>query len=128
MLAEQENVLLLLMHHIVFDGWSEAVLTRELIELYEASRLSKPSQLPALSIQYADFAAQQQHKLAAGLLEKQLRYWSRQLEGTPAFTLTTDYPRPASYVYEAEKCSALIPLTLADQIRELARGERATLS
>jgi len=126
-LAEQENVLLLVMHHIVFDGWSEAVLTRELIELYEASRLSKPSQLPALSIQYADYAAQQQRKLAAGLLEKQLRYWNRQLEGTPALTLTTDYPRPASSVYEAERCSALIPLALADQIRELAQREGATL-
>jgi amino acid adenylation domain-containing protein len=126
-LAEQEHVLLLLMHHIVFDGWSESVLTHELIELYEAFRLSKPSLLRALSIQYADFAAQQQRKFDAGLLEKQLRYWSRQLEGTPALTLTTDYPRPASSVYEGERCSALVPLALTGQIRELARREGATL-
>ncbi|MGH8727038.1 MAG: amino acid adenylation domain-containing protein [Burkholderiales bacterium] len=126
-LAEQEHVLLLLMHHIVFDGWSESVLTRELIELYEALRLSRPSPLPALSIQYADFAEKQQRKLAAGLLEKQLRYWRQRLEGTPALALTTDYPRPASSVYEAERFSALIPLALTDQIRELARREGATL-
>ncbi|MGH8769835.1 MAG: non-ribosomal peptide synthetase [Burkholderiales bacterium] len=126
-LAKDEHVLLLLMHHIVFDGWSELVLTRELIKLYEAFRLSKPSPLLALPIQYADFAAQQQRTLVAGLLEKQLRYWKQQLEGTPALTLATDYPRSGASVYEGGRCSALIPLALTDQLKDFARGERATL-
>lgn len=79
-LGECEHVLLLLMHHIVIDGWSEGVLLNELAVLYEAFLQGRPSPLPQLPIQYADFAIAQRERLAGTALQRQRAYWQRQLE------------------------------------------------
>jgi hypothetical protein len=100
-LGEAEHVLLLTMHHIVSDGWSMGVLIRELAALYEAFSSGKPSPLPQLPIQYADFAHWQRQWLQGEVLAAQLSYWQQQLAGAPAvLELPTDRPRPAIQTFE----------------------------
>ncbi|MFP2903051.1 condensation domain-containing protein, partial [Corallococcus sp. 4LFB] len=95
-LAETEHVLVLVMHHIVSDGWSMGVLVREVTELYTAYSELRPSALPELPVQYADYAAWQRSWLRGEVLEGQLAWWRQQLEGAPhALELPTDRPRPA---------------------------------
>src|SRR5207253_1839786 len=95
-LAADQHVLVLAMHHIVSDGWSIGVLVREVEALYAAFAQGRPSPLPELPVQYADYAVWQRRWLADGALERQLAYWTRQLAGAPAaLELPTDRPRPA---------------------------------
>jgi len=89
------HVLLLTLHHIVFDAWSRRIFTRELAALYEAYRNDKPSPLSPPDLQYADYAVWQVDHLQGGRLEKELAYWKQQLAGAPArLALETDHPRP----------------------------------
>ncbi|MBW8876584.1 MAG: amino acid adenylation domain-containing protein [Acidobacteria bacterium] len=84
------------LHHIISDGWSTGVLVREVVALYEAFAAGRPSPLPELPIQYADFAVWQREWLSGEVLERQLAYWQARLAGAPAFLdLPTDRPRPA---------------------------------
>ncbi|MEO0409493.1 MAG: condensation domain-containing protein, partial [Cyanobacteria bacterium P01_A01_bin.135] len=90
-LAAQRHVILLSLHHIVADGWSMGVLVRELAQSYEALRSGQVPTLPALPIQYVDYAAWQQRQTG------RLDYWQQQLQGVPPLLeLPTDYPRPAT--------------------------------
>ncbi|HEX6751379.1 MAG TPA: non-ribosomal peptide synthase/polyketide synthase [Longimicrobium sp.] len=94
-LAADEHVLLVTLHHIVFDGWSSGVFHRELGELYAAYRAGRPDPLPPLPIQYADYAVWQRRALDDATLEAQARWWTETLQGVPAvLTLPTDRPRP----------------------------------
>ncbi|MEH2311070.1 MAG: amino acid adenylation domain-containing protein [Nostoc sp.] len=93
-LRENEYVLLLSVHHIVFDGWSEGVLWRELTALYTAFSTGKPSPLSKLPIQYADFAVWQRQWLQGQVIDTQLDYWKQQLAGSPPLLeLPTDRVR-----------------------------------
>jgi hypothetical protein len=94
-LRTEQHVLLLTLHHIVADGWSTGILFRELSVLYEAFSTGKPSPLPDLPIQYADFAVWQRQWLQGEVLEAQLSYWKKQLDDMPTLQLPTDRPRPA---------------------------------
>ncbi|MDQ4104259.1 MAG: condensation domain-containing protein, partial [Actinomycetota bacterium] len=95
-----EHVLLLAAHHIVTDGASMDVLVEELAELYSACRQGATDQphtadLPALPVQYADFASWQRNRLSGPALDTALDYWARQLSGIVPLELPTDRPRPA---------------------------------
>ena len=91
---EHEYVLLLSVHHIAFDGWSEGVLWRELTALYTAFSTGKPSPLSKLPIQYADFAVWQRQWLQGQVIDTQLDYWKQQLAGSPPLLeLLTDRVR-----------------------------------
>ncbi|HET7234234.1 MAG TPA: amino acid adenylation domain-containing protein, partial [Longimicrobium sp.] len=95
-LAEDDHVLLVTMHHIVSDGWSMGVFTRELSALYGAFRGGAPDPLPPLPIQYADYAAWQRHWVDGEVLRQQADYWKAALAGAPALLeLPTDRSRPA---------------------------------
>ncbi|HYO54320.1 condensation domain-containing protein, partial [Archangium sp.] len=95
-LAPQEGVLLVALHHIVTDGWSMRLFLKELGALYEAHSRGRPSPLPELPLQYADYAVWQRGWLSGEVLEAQLAYWRKQLSGAPAvLELPTDHPRPA---------------------------------
>jgi len=94
-IGEAEHVLFLNFHHIVTDGWSIGVLTRELAALYAAYVSRRPSPLPGLAIQYVDFALWQRRWLAGATLENQLDFWRRSLRGVPPLELPADRPRPA---------------------------------
>ncbi|WP_426752486.1 amino acid adenylation domain-containing protein [Myxococcus sp. Y35] len=94
--AGDESVLLVNMHHIVSDGWSFGVMMRELSALYAAEVRGEALQLPALPIQYTDYAVWQRSWLDGEAREQQLSYWRKALAGAPAvLALPTDRPRPA---------------------------------
>ncbi|HEX6293170.1 MAG TPA: amino acid adenylation domain-containing protein, partial [Herpetosiphonaceae bacterium] len=89
-----DHILVLVLHHSVFDGWSESIFLHELIALYQGFVAGQPVVLPELAIQYADYAVWQRQWLQGGILEQQLGYWRRQLRGVAALDLPTDSPRP----------------------------------
>ena len=127
-LDQQEHVLLLTIHHIVSDGWSTAVLFRELSALYAAYSTGKPATLPELSIQYADFAAWQREWLQGEVLEEQLSYWKKQLAGAPArLELPTDRPRPAVQSFHGARQAMALPQGLTNGLKALSRQEGVTL-
>src|SRR6185369_14736132 len=118
---------------IVADGWSLEVFVRELATLYRAfsadsaGSASEPSPLPALPVQYADFAAWQRRWLAGPVLETHLNFWRQQLADIPlVLDLATDRPRPALQSYAGETLPINLPASLADGLRALARQHRAT--
>jgi len=127
-LAEEEHLLVVTMHHIVSDGWSVEVFLRELTALYEAFRLGKPSPLPELPIQYADYALWQQNWLRGEVLESQLAYWKKKLAGIPALLeLPTDRPRAAAHSMRGASINAVLPPDLHQRLNALARSQGATL-
>jgi amino acid adenylation domain-containing protein len=95
-LGAAEHALLLTLHHIAADGWSIDVLFRELSELYRVFSEGRPTLLPDLPVQYADFAVWQRERLQGEILERLLAYWRRQLAGAPpVLEIPSDRPRPA---------------------------------
>jgi amino acid adenylation domain-containing protein len=127
-LGAQDHVLLLSMHHIVSDGWSMGVLFRELSVLYQAFCAGKPSPLPELPIQYVDFAVWQRQWLQGEVLDRQLSYWIRQLEGIPAvLNLPTDWPRPAAQSFQGARQSRELSRELTEGLKALSRKEGLTL-
>jgi amino acid adenylation domain-containing protein/non-ribosomal peptide synthase protein (TIGR01720 family) len=127
--SEADFVLFLNVHHIVTDGWSMPLVTREMEELYEAFRQGLPSPYPELEIHYPDYALWQREYLQGETLEKQLGYWKRHLEGAPAMLdLPTDRPRPAVQTHRGALLRFFFPTPLGERLRELARGEGASLN
>ena len=127
-LKDDVHFLLFTAHHIVFDGWSRDIFFSELASLYEAYRAGRPSPLPPLTIQYADFALWQREWLRGSVLEEQLSYWKRQLEGAPAvLELPTSRPRPPIQTFRGATESIVLSRPLKDAIRSLGQREGATL-
>ncbi|HEY4597271.1 MAG TPA: AMP-binding protein, partial [Thermoanaerobaculia bacterium] len=127
-LAAADHALLLGMHHVVSDGWSMGVLVREATALYAAGLAGRPSPLPDLPIQYADFAVWQRRWLSEGELERQLAYWRQRLAGMPAgIDLPFDRPRPARPTWRGALVDALVGPEVTAGLRRLARGGEATL-
>ncbi|MGM9427158.1 amino acid adenylation domain-containing protein [Hydrogenophaga sp. MI9] len=94
--AEQEAVLLIVMHHIISDQWSFAELGRELALHYNAILAGGQASLPGLPIQYADYAAWHRRWFEGERRANELAYWSRRLEGLEPLPLNNDFPRPAA--------------------------------
>jgi amino acid adenylation domain-containing protein len=115
-------------HHIASDGWSMGVLQRELVALYQAFRAGDPSPLPALSVQYADFAAWQRQWLSGERLEQQLAYWRDQLADAPTLhRLPLDRPRPAEQRFVGERLAFSLDAELTAGLRRTGRAHGATL-
>jgi amino acid adenylation domain-containing protein len=124
----EEHVLLLCMHHVVSDGWSMGVLFGELSALYAAYREGRPSPLPQLPVQYADYAVWQRRHLSGETVERQLAYWRERLADAPALLeLPTDRPRPPVPAYEGSNESVDLPGELLARLKALGRREGATL-
>lgn len=127
-LEQEEHVAVLVMHHIISDGWSTGVLVRELAGLYESYSLGQQSSLPELPVQYADYAEWQREWLQGEVLDEQLSYWRRQLEGAPAvLELATDRPRPAVQTFRGAVEVFDVPEDVTEALRNLCRRESATL-
>jgi amino acid adenylation domain-containing protein len=127
-LGEEAHVGVLSMHHITSDGWSTAVLVREVAALYPAFAEGRPSPLAELPIQYADFASWQRHWLRGDLLESQIGWWRERLAGAPPIlALPTDRPRPAVQTFRGGSEARPLAADLAGGLRELARREGASL-
>jgi amino acid adenylation domain-containing protein len=127
-LGEEDYVLLLITHHFVADGWSMGVLHREISALYETFSTGRPSPLPELPIQYADFGHWQRQVLQGQMLETQRAYWKKQLADAPSATeLPTDRQRPSVQTYCGATQSFSLPTTLSEAIKALSRRQGVTL-
>ncbi|HEY0735729.1 MAG TPA: amino acid adenylation domain-containing protein, partial [Herpetosiphonaceae bacterium] len=126
-LGAEEHVLLLTMHHIVSDGWSMGVFVRELVTLYVAFSEGTTPALPALPIQYADYALWQRRWLSGAVLAAQLDYWKQQLADPPVLDVPTDYLRPAVPSFRGAVHTFLLPAALSAELVALSRREGVTL-
>ncbi len=127
-LAAGEHVLLLTLHHIVFDGWSLGVFVGELTALYTAALAGRSSPLSPLAIQYPDFAVWQRSWLTGAELERQLGWWRQRLTGAPAtLDLATDRPRPPVLSARGGAVPIVLPEATSAGLAGLARAAEATL-
>jgi amino acid adenylation domain-containing protein len=127
-LAAREHVFLATLHHVIADGWSVEVLTRELVALYSAFSAGRPSPLPELPIQYLDFTRWQREWLTGPVLDEQLAFWKTQLAGAPpTLDLPTDHPVPRVRSFRSGRRALLLPPALGDELRRLSQRGEATL-
>ncbi len=126
-LSEYKHLALMIMHHIVVDGWSFDVLIREVAALYVAYSQGQSSPLPELPIQYVDFSNWQQQLLQGEVRTTQLRYWKKQLAGAPTLELPTDHPRPQLQTFRAAQHAFILPKQLSAAVKALTQHEGVTL-
>jgi amino acid adenylation domain-containing protein/non-ribosomal peptide synthase protein (TIGR01720 family) len=127
-LDSHEHLLVFCMHHIVSDGWSMGILTRELAAFYTATIYRKPVDLPELTIQYTDFAQWQRQQLRGELHQQQLDYWQQQLSGLPPrLELQTDRPRPTVQTLAGEQAVFLLDASLSKALNKLSQETGTTL-
>jgi amino acid adenylation domain-containing protein len=119
-------VLLLVIHHIIADFWSLAILMRELSELYREGAGGAPARLAPPGLAYAEHVRRERESLGDGRGEALLAYWRRQLAGLPVLALETDRPRPAVQTYQGDSWRATLP-DLATALRARAREQHGTL-
>ncbi|HYG64942.1 MAG TPA: condensation domain-containing protein, partial [Thermoanaerobaculia bacterium] len=122
----REHALLLTVHHSAFDGWSQDVLTTELIHLYTAFRAGHPSPLPPLAAQYQDFARWQRQTLAGEALAGQVAFWREHLRGARPVDLALG-PRPAQPTFVAGFETFLVPQELERRLDRFAAEQYVTL-
>jgi amino acid adenylation domain-containing protein len=126
-LEDDKHWLLLVAHHIIADGWSVGIFTRELTQLYRAFSVGEESPLPECAIQYADFAAWQRNWLTGQRLESELSYWKEELSDAPALLeLPTDHPRPAVQTFRGADVSFSLSSTLTSALKSLCRTHSVT--
>ncbi|MCT7997189.1 amino acid adenylation domain-containing protein [Laspinema olomoucense] len=127
-LEDTESIVLFTFHHIVSDGWSTGVIIRELAALYQAFSQGKPSPLPELPIQYADFAVWQRGYLQSEVLDAQLSYWKQHLKNAPtALDLPGDRPRVAVQTYQGATEFTRFSKSLTEALKALSKAEGVTL-
>jgi len=119
-IAPDDQVLVVTVHHIVFDGWSADVLERELVAAYRGELL------PELPVQYGDFAAAQREGLTGDALASLTAYWRERLAGAPPLELPTDRVRPAVQTYRGANEVMPLPSGTAAALAELGHSEGAT--
>ena len=127
-LEPEVHVLVLVVHHIITDGWSMSVLFGEIGDLYRSIVEGQPLALPELPVQYSDFAQWQRESLSPEVLGRQLNYWTNKLKGSPrVLELPTDRPRPPIATHHGSSKAFFIDKDLAESLNKLSRRERATL-
>jgi hypothetical protein len=127
-LETEKHILLVTMHHIISDAWSTGIFIQELSTLYNAFSQNKPSPMTELPIQYADFALWQKHCLQSHILQKQLHYWQKQLEGAnTSLLLPTDKPSTQVTTSLGAKYSFKLSATHTQQLEIFSQQEGVTL-
>lgn len=128
-LDDEEHRLFLTIHHIIFDGVAiYQVLLPELYAVYTAFLAGQPSPLPALPLQYADYAHWQREQVQQASFDTQLAYWKEQLANIPAaLELPTDRPRPSVSTYRGSMRPFALTKDLTEALKALSRSEGATL-
>ncbi|HSK80307.1 MAG TPA: condensation domain-containing protein, partial [Thermoanaerobaculia bacterium] len=126
--GREEHRALFTLHHIAADGWSMANLTREVAALYGAFAEGRPSPLPELPVQYADFAVWQRERLSGEALEARLSWWRERLAGAPpVLDLPADRPRPAAQSFRGANQGFSVGEDLAAALEQRAREAGTSL-
>lgn len=120
-------VFLLTIHHIISDGWSMGIFSREVSEYYTTWAAGGLVEPPPLPIQYFDYAVWQRNELRGESLDKQISYWWEQLQDVPQIDLPLDHPRPSALSYAGSHLDVCLPPNLSASLRALGRREHATL-
>ncbi|MEG4595034.1 amino acid adenylation domain-containing protein, partial [Microcoleus sp. F8_C2] len=127
-LTPTENVLLLIVHHIIFDGWSVNIFVQELTTIYSALVEHHAPTLPEIHLQYVDFAVWQQQWLQGEVLQSQLAYWQQKLAGMPALLeLPADRPRPAIQSFRGETQVFTLEQDISEALVSLSQQQGVTL-
>lgn len=125
-LHPQRHILLFILHHIVSDAWSRGVMLQEFTTLYNSLRQQETPQLPALPIQYADFAVWQRQQESK--YQEQLNYWQQKLSPLPpVLDLPFDYSRPEVQTFRGGQIKFSLSSELTQQLQSLSQQENATL-
>ncbi|WP_334191072.1 non-ribosomal peptide synthetase, partial [Noviherbaspirillum sp.] len=126
--TDDDHVLLVTMHHIVSDGWSQGILINEFSALYNAYRDGREDPLPPLAIQYADYTIWQRRWIDGEMLQAQASYWQQALTGGPVLLkLPTDRPRPAQQDFASAFTEVAIDASLTDELKALSARHGTTL-
>ncbi|MEO3749882.1 condensation domain-containing protein [Streptomyces sp. B6B3] len=125
-LAEEEHVLVLTYHHIVFDGGSQPLFGRDLGEFYRARSTGTEPRLPELPVQYQDYAAWHRALLAGPRLERGLEFWRAELDGLTRPELPLDHPRPERQSYAGDMITFVVDAELAERVRDYSRRNGVT--
>ncbi|WP_426367849.1 amino acid adenylation domain-containing protein [Streptomyces sp. E-08] len=120
-IAEDDHVVALVMHHIICDGWSIDLLNREIDVRYAHHAHGAPGELPALDVQFGDYAAWQRDRLENGRLAASRAYWRGELDGVPALELPSDRPRPPLLTFDGAATEFRWSPGLSRRIGEVAR-------
>jgi amino acid adenylation domain-containing protein len=127
-LQPTEHVLLLVLHHIISDGWSRSNFYRELSAAYEALVTGRPAPVRELPVQFADYSAWQKDWLEGGALQAQTAYWKTKLAGEPGpLDLPSDRARPPTESFRGGRCSMRLDPQLTAALKTRAQEEGATL-
>jgi len=126
-LSEQEFVLVVTMHHVASDGWSTAVLVKEVIELYNAYLENREPRLVPLPVQYADYAIWQRNYLHGEVLDKKINYWKNKLQDVAPLQLPTDYSRPAIRSNQGTSINFGIEKELTEKLQHVIQQQGTTL-
>jgi len=126
-LGQAEYLVVLVLHHIISDGWSMGVLLGEMGRLYEGFVAGRETELEELPIQYGDYAEWQRNWLSGAVLEEQLEYWRRQLAGMAALQLPTDRPRPPTQSFRGDYLVWKLPSFDTERLNSLSRQDGVTL-
>jgi amino acid adenylation domain-containing protein len=125
--GDEDQVLLINMHHIVSDGWSLGVFLQEVSVLYEAYSGGQPAMLPEMAFQYADFAHWQREALQGPVMETELAYWKEQLrDRQPVLLLPLARPRTAKQNFRVGQEPFMLDQELSEALKRLARQEGVT--
>lgn len=126
--SEREHVFVVIVHHIICDGWSVGILVRDLIAGYEAFLRGGGEPLPELAIQYGDYAIWQREQLAGPGFQRHVELWRQRLDGlTGAVLVPLDRPRPAETTFRGARIFTVLSPQLVDSVRRTAHAEGATL-
>jgi amino acid adenylation domain-containing protein len=125
--SEEEYVLVPILHHIAFDGWSMAIFVDELVETYQSYLYKRPSNLKFMSLQYSDYAIWQRKHLEGKVLDQKLAYWKQQLEGYAPLEIPLDFPRPSHQSFRGAAFDAIIDKDLSDQLLAFSKANGVTL-
>lgn len=124
---ENEQVLLVTLHHIVFDAWSLWILQDELFQILAQVHGGEIAKLPSPAATYSDFAIHQQDWINSDEGKRDLDYWSKELDGPlPSLELPTDFRRPARSEYRGATLRFNVPANLTEELREVAKSLRVT--
>ncbi len=127
-LSDDDHMLVASMHHIISDGWSLGIILGEICELYDAAIGGRPSNLPARTIDYVDYAARERNLIKSGDFQRHVDYWKQHLKGIPAvLELPTDRPRPAAPSFKGARLRCYFDRDLVPLLEAVSRKHGATL-